>query len=118
MEPRLIGSYNLVLVSQKFLLLLIALMGTLACLGALALLLFVWRECFAGFSRLHPTTVSDRKREDDTNPAGVIAGRYWDAKQRGAWLTAHPVSGERPAEEQGSRVARTSVFEVRGFVPE
>ena len=48
MEPRLIGSYNLVLVYQEFLLLLIALMGTLACLGALALVIFVWRECFLG----------------------------------------------------------------------
>jgi hypothetical protein len=96
MEPRLIGSYNLVLVYQEFLLLLIALMGTLACLGVLALLLFVWRECFAGFSS--PSyNLSDRKKEDDTNPPGVIAGQYWDAKQRVAWLPAHPVSGERPA---------------------
>jgi len=51
MEPKWIEPYNLMLLYQEFLLLLIALMGSLACLGALASLLFIWRECFVGLSR-------------------------------------------------------------------
>jgi hypothetical protein len=92
MEPRLNGSYNWVLVYQEFLLLLIALMGTLACLGALALLLRLARMLRRIF-KAPPYNLSDRKK-DDTNPARVSAGQYWDAKQRLAWLPAPPVSGE------------------------
>jgi len=70
MEPRWSGSYDVVLVYQEFLLLLIALIGALACLGALASLLFVWRECFAGFSgptggRFTPISAGQRQAAPD-----------------------------------------------------
>jgi hypothetical protein len=47
MAPGWSGSYNPVLVYQEFLLLLIALIGSLACLGALASLLFVCQNALA-----------------------------------------------------------------------
>jgi hypothetical protein len=51
MAPGWSGSYNPVLVYQEFLLVLIALIGSLACLGALASLLFVCQECLGGSHR-------------------------------------------------------------------
>ncbi len=44
MDPRWTGSYDVVVVYQTFLLFLIALLGSLTCLGALAYLLLAWQE--------------------------------------------------------------------------
>jgi len=50
-DSRWAGSYNLMLVYQEFVLLLIALIREPGCLAALASLVFVCREGFVGFSR-------------------------------------------------------------------
>lgn len=51
MEPRWTEPYNLWVAYQEFLFFLIALMGSLACLAAVASLSFIWRECFTDFPR-------------------------------------------------------------------
>ena len=54
MDAKWTRSYDLVLFYQQFQLLLIAILASLACMGALASLLFAWRECFVGSSRPVP----------------------------------------------------------------
>ena len=83
MEPRWSGSYDLVVVYQAFLSLLVALIGTLACMGALASLVFVSREFFAGFYA-RPTIASRqdcdyniRRRSDPDRRSVTRQHRPW-----------------------------------------